>query len=180
MNRSARIRIGCLLFLFIVSACSKPTEISVNQPAATNNQSPSPRRITSESVVQVSVPPVTIAAGESTNAVVRLVIQSGYHVNANPPTFSYLKATELDIPASEGISASAVFYPKPHSRKFAFADKLLAVYEGETEIKATIKADNAAGKGEHSIAARLRVQACDDQVCYPPGQIELRIPVTVK
>lgn len=180
MNPSARIRIGCLLFLFIVSACSKPTESSLNQQASSNTQSPAPQRITSESVVKVSVPPVTIAAGGSTDAVVRLVIQSGYHVNANPPTFSYLKATQLDITASDGISASSVSYPSPLNRKFAFADKPLAVYEGEAEIKATFKADNAASKGEHSVAAQLRVQACDDQVCYPPGQIELRIPVMVK
>jgi DsbC/DsbD-like thiol-disulfide interchange protein len=86
----------------------------------------------------------------------------------------------LEIVASDGISASAVSYPAPQTRKFAFADKPLAVYEGETEIKATIKADKAASLGVHSIAAHLRVQACDEQVCYPPGQIELRIPVTVK
>src|SRR6185295_17270450 len=102
------------------------------------------------------------------------------HINANPPTFPYLKATELEIAASDGISASAVSYPSPLSRKFAFADKPLAVYEGETELKATIKADNTASKGEHSLTAQLRVQACDDQVCYPPGQIELKIAVTVK
>ena len=122
MNPSARIRIGCLLFLFIISACSKPIESSVNQ-ASSNTQSPAPHRITSESVVKASAPQVIIAAGGSTDAVVRLAIQSGYHVNATPPTFPYLKATQLDIAASDGISASTVSYPTPHSRKFAFADK---------------------------------------------------------
>jgi hypothetical protein len=179
MKLSGRIRIGSLLFLLILSACTKSTESSVNQPAR-RNESPAPQKITSESVVKASAPPITIAAGGSANAVVRLVVQTGYHVNANPPTFPYLKATELGISASDGISASSVSYPSALTRKFAFADKPLAVYEGESEIKATIKADNAASKGEHSIAAHLRVQACDDQVCYPPGQIELRIPVTVK
>jgi len=180
MNPSARIYIGCLLFLFIVSACSKPTKNSVNQPASSNTQSPAPQRITSESVVKVSAGPVAVAIGESTDAVVRLIIQSGYHVNANPPTYSYLKPTQLDVTASDGISATSVSYPSPLTKKFAFADKPLAVYEGETEIKATIRAHTTARKGEHSVAAQLRVQACDDQVCYPPGQIELRIPVTVK
>lgn len=180
MNPFARIRISCLLVLFIVSACSKPADNPNNQSAKSDTQTPAPRRITSESVVKASAEPVAVAGGQPAVTIVRLAIKSGYHVNANPPTFSYLKATELEIPASDGISASSVSYPSPLSRKFAFADKPLAVYEGETEIKATIKADKAAGKGEHSIAAHLRVQACDDQVCYPPGQIELRIPVTVK
>src|SRR6266404_1796854 len=180
MNPSARIGIGCLLFLFIVSACSKSTENSVNQPASSNTQSPAPQRITSESVVKVSAEPVAIAIGKSTDAVVRLTIQSGYHVNANPPTYSYLNATQLYVTTGDGISATSFSYPSPLTKKFAFADKPLAVYEGETEIKATIKADTAASKGEHSVAAQLRVQACDDQVCYPPGLVELRIPVTVK
>lgn len=179
MNPFARVSIGCLLVLFVVSACSKPVEISVNQPTS-NPQAPAPRRITSESVVQASALPATLAGGESTNAIVQLKIRNGYHVNANPPTFPYLKPTELEIVASDGISGSSVSYPTPLTRKFAFADKPLSVYEGETEIKAIIKADKAAGKGDHSIAAHLRVQACDEQVCYPPGQIELRIPVTIK
>ncbi len=180
MNPSARIRIGCFLFLFIASACSKPAQNSVRQAASGTTPSPLTQRITSESVVKALAEPVAIAAGGSTVAIIRLAIQSGYHVNANPPTFSYLKATQLDITASDGIAASSVSYPAPLTRKLAFADKPLAVYEGETEIRAKIKADNGASKGEHSIAAQLRVQACDDQVCYPPGQIELRIPVTVK
>jgi thioredoxin:protein disulfide reductase len=173
MNSSVRIGIGFLLFLFIASACSKPADDSQSVSNA------STQRITSESVVKVSAQPVAMAAGESTDAVVRVTIQSGYHVNANPPTFPYLKATELDITAGDGISVSFVSYPTALTKKFAFADKPLAVYEGDTELKARLKADSAR-KGEHSLAAKLRVQACDDQVCYPPGQIELRIPVTVR
>ncbi|MFN2498731.1 MAG: protein-disulfide reductase DsbD domain-containing protein [Pyrinomonadaceae bacterium] len=176
MNPSARIRIGYLLFLFIASACSKPAQ---NEPSS-NTQSPAPQRITSESVVKVSAQPVAIARGESGDAVVRLTIQSGYHTNANPPTFPYLIATQLDITAGDGISVAFVSYPNALTKEFAFADKPLAVYEGETELRAKLKADSSASKGEHSIAAQLRVQACDHQVCYPPGQIGLRIPVTVK
>jgi DsbC/DsbD-like thiol-disulfide interchange protein len=175
-----RIAITCLLPLLVAAACSKPATNSAGG-SATTSEAPSPvGRVTSESVVVVAAQPVEIPGGGSRETVVKISIKAGYHVNANPPTFSYLKPTELDITASDGISAASVSYPSPLSRKFAFADKPLAVYEGETGIKATIKADKAAGKGEHSIAARLRVQACDDQVCYPPGQIELRIPVTIK
>ena len=176
MNPAARIRIGFLLFLFIASACSKPAR---NQPSS-DTQSPAPKRIRSESVVNASAQPVSIARGESGDAVVRLTIQSGYHTNANPPTFPYLIPTQLDITAGDGISVAFVSYPNALTKQFAFADKPLAVYEGETELRAKLKADSSATKGEHSVAAQLRVQACDDQVCYPPGKIELRIPVTVK
>jgi len=111
---------------------------------------------------------------------VRLTIQSGYHVNANPPTFPYLKATALEISPADGVSVAFVTYPKAVNKKFAFAEQALSVYEGETDLKATLKSDQTAKKGERSIPARLRIQACDDQVCYPPGTVELAIPVNVK
>jgi hypothetical protein len=54
------------------------------------------------------------------------------------------------------------------------------VTEEFIDLKATLKSDKTAEKGERSIPARLRIQACDDQVCYPPGTLELAIPVNVK
>ena len=170
--------IPCLLTLCILlDGCSQRSNTSQTPASASPVEA---KKITSTSVVHATAKPVELSPGGSGESVVTLKIQSGYHVNANPPTFPYLKATQLDVTASDGISASSVSYPTALTKKFAFAEKPLAVYEGETEIRATIKADATASKGEHSVAAQLRVQACDNQVCYPPGQIELRIPVTVK
>jgi thiol:disulfide interchange protein DsbD len=131
-------------------------------------------------VVHATAKPVEVSPGGSGELIVALKIENGYHVNANPPTYPYLKATELVITSSEGFSASPVSYPTAITKKFPFADKPLAVYEGDLALKSTIKADASVPRGEHSMAAVLRVQACDEQVCYPPGQIDLRIPVTVK
>jgi hypothetical protein len=66
------------------------------------------------------------------------------------------------------------------NKKFSFADELLAVYEGQVELKVALLADKGARHGQTSIPAKLRIQACDDQVCYPPGTIDVWIPVTVK
>ena len=81
---------------------------------------------------------------------------------------------------AEGLSVGPVSYPKALDKKFPFAEKPLAVYEGESEIKATLKAAKSAKPGQRSISGRLRIQACDDQVCYPPGRLELAIPVNIK
>jgi thiol:disulfide interchange protein DsbD len=168
----------CLLTLcFLLAGCSPQSNMSKTPASASPVEA---KKITSTGVVHATAKPVDVSPGGSGELIVALKIDNGYHVNANPPTFPYLKATQLDITAGDGISASSVSYPTALTKKFAFADKPLAVYEGETEIKATIKADATASKGEHSVAAQLRVQACDNQVCYPPGQIELRIPVLIK
>ena len=181
--RSTVTLVICLTMLFVSAACSRPSPPAPNsdsESASAPAVSAAAQRITSEGVVKAAAQRVEIPAGGSAEATVRLTIQSGYHVNANPPTFPYLKATVLEISTPEGVSVAFVTYPKAVNKKFAFAEQPLAVYEGDTDLKAMLKSDKRTNKGERSIPARLRIQACDDQVCYPPGTIELAIPVTVK
>lgn len=180
MTRLTQITIACLLLCLIAPACSKPVQHSAGESPTAPVESPAAQRITSASVVKVEAQPVEIPAGGSAEAVVRVAIQSGYHINANPPTYPYLKATALELPPLEGVSVAYVTYPKALEKKFGFAEKALAVYEGQTELKVTLKADKAAKTGERSIPAHLRIQACDDQVCYAPGTLELAIPVNIK
>ena len=183
MTRSTQLTIACLLLLLVASACSKPIQNSGSEsptaPAGTHALAED-KHIASVDVVKAAPQPVELAAGSSGEMRVRLTIQSGYHINANPPTYPYLIATALQISPADGVSLGPVTYPKPLSRKFVFAEKPLAVYEGETEVKATLKADKSARPGQHSQAVKLRIQACDEQVCYPPGTLDLMIPVTIK
>jgi DsbC/DsbD-like thiol-disulfide interchange protein len=166
-----------LMFLFccLMTGCAKaPAENS----AATNATEAPPIR--SVDVVKATPQQVTLAAGESGEAVVKLEIKNGYHVNANPPSFPYLKATELQISPADGISVQFMRYPDPLTKKFAFAEKPLAVYEGETTLKANIKADKTAKPGTHNLSAKLSVQACDEAVCYAPGTMDVTVPVNIK
>ena len=180
MTRSNFATIACLLLSFVTAACSKPAQ---NPAGASSTASPTlaeDKHVASVNVVKATPQPVELAAGSSGEAQVRLTIQSGYHINANPPTYPYLIATTLEMSQADGVSLGSITYPKPVSKKFVFAEKPLAVYEGETEVKATLKADKSAKRGQHSQAAKLRIQACDEQVCYPPGTLDLMIPVTIK
>ena len=121
-----------------------------------------------------------IVKGESGEAIVRLKIDDGYHVNANPPSFPYLIATQLELTPPTGISVDFISYPNALTKKFSFAEQPLAVYEGETYLKVRLTAAKSVAPGEHNLSAKLRVQACDDQVCYAPGTMDLTLPVTVR
>jgi DsbC/DsbD-like thiol-disulfide interchange protein len=180
MTRSSYATIACLLLLFVAAACSKPVQNPAGESSTASPPLAEDKRIASVSVVKATPQPVELAAGSYGEAQVRLAIQNGYHINANPPSYSYLIPTALEISPADGVSLGSVTYPKPVSKKFVFAEKPLAVYEGETEVKATLKADKSAKQGQHSLAAKLRIQACDEQVCYPPGTLDLVIPVTIK
>ncbi len=180
MTRFIQITIACLLLWLVTASCSKPPSTGSPAGATASPTLAEDKRVASVDVVKAEAQPFEIAAGSSGVAMVRLTIQSGYHINANPPTYPYLIATELEIPPAGGISLGFVTYPKPFERKFVFAEKSLAVYEGETALKATLRADQTAKRGQLSVAAKLRIQACDELVCYPPGNLDLVIPVTIK
>jgi Disulphide bond corrector protein DsbC len=159
-----------LLLCLVIAGCAKSPQSNVNEPP----------RIASVDVVEAHPRETTIARGESGDVIMPITIVSGYHVNANPPSYSYLKATELEIPAANGISVEFITYPDPLIKKFSFAEQPLAVYEGEAIVKARLKADSSAQTGKHNLSAKLRVQACDDKVCYAPGVLDVMVPVDIK
>jgi len=161
-----------LCLCLVVAGCAKP-----QPPPPKADQ---PREITSVGVVKVATPETNLAKGESGDAVVRLTIENGFHVNANPPTFPYLIPTELHITPADVVSVNFITYPNPISKTFSFAEKPLAVYEGAVDVKVRLSATKIAPAGVHNLSANLRVQACDDQVCYAPGSIDLKLPVSIK
>lgn len=165
------IALAGLLFV----ACAKPA--ADKQPASNTGGS----EILSTDVVKAMPEELTLAKGASAYASVRLQIQNGYHINANPPSYAYLKATELELKPAGGISVEFIKYPDPVTKTFSFnPDGPLKVYEREAIVTPMLKAAPSAETGKHNLSATLRVQACDDRLCYAPGTIDLTIPVTVK
>jgi len=160
-----------LLLCLLITACAK---------TGTNTTDNEPPRINSVDVVKAMPQETTLAPGESGDALVRLQIQNGYHVNANPPSQSYLKATEIELKPQQGISVEFITYPDPLLRTFSFSETPLKVYEGETNLKLRLHAEKTTTAGKHNLSAKLRVQACDDKVCYAPGAIDVTVPVNVK
>ena len=174
---SKRIFVFVAVLIAVTAACSRSKPPS-SESGVTNSQPAQPRH--SVDVVKATAKDVTIKAGSDGDAVVQLAIENGYHVNANPPTFSYLKATELQLQQSPGVSVSFIVYPNPLTKTFPFAERPLAVYEGVTDIKANLKVDKSTKPGQHDLPANIQVQACDNQVCYAPGTLEITIPLIVK
>ncbi|HSE34117.1 MAG TPA: protein-disulfide reductase DsbD domain-containing protein [Pyrinomonadaceae bacterium] len=162
----------------LATACSRSSQTKAPPPGLP--ESSEGRRIASVDVVKVSPEEVTLSPGGSVDAPVRLTIDNRFHVNANPPTFPYLIPTELEVKPDAGVSISFIKYPDPLTRSFEFAEKPLAVYEGETSITVRLQADPTARPGRTNLAATLRVQACDEKVCYPPGSKDVVIPVVVQ
>ena len=180
LRRISYLALFCSLALSF-SACSRRTSEPTAPPAPTSPAGPATQTPgNSVKFVKAAASAVEIPAGGEAEAVVKLSIQNGYHVNANPPTYPYLRATEVVVQTGDGVSVGFITYPNSLNKKFSFAEKPLSVYEGEAAIKVMLKAARSAPKGTRSLPAKVNVQACDDQVCYAPGTLELSIPVTIK
>ena len=153
--------------------------------------SSSPVAISSSAqIVKVTTEPVSIAMSGSADAIVRLSIAPGFHINANPATFTYLIATEvkLVVNANEAFPVMGKpIYPTAIRKRFAFADQPLAVYEGDVEIKIPLtlaalgRSEVTVARGAHlSFPIEVRVQACDQEKCFAPDTLKTAIPVDVK
>jgi len=154
--------------------------------ALTTNVSPSSSPAASQAsaklpadIVRVSAPEIELRAGTTGEATVQLTIANGYHVNANPATHSFLIPTKLDVTAENGITTGVPVYPAPLTKKFAFDEKPLAVYEGATAIKLPVTVGAATPKGARTLRAKIRVQPCNDDACFPPRTVETSIPVRI-
>ena len=166
MNRRLLFLLGLTL---CIPGCQKGNA-PVNQGPATPSEISS-----SQQVVKAYAHFIPKSA---TPANVELAVSPGFHINANPATFSYLIATEVQPGKVEGVSVARVEYPAGVSRKFVFAEQPLSVYEGNVTIPLplTIAAD---AKGQKLLPLKIRVQACDEEKCFPPATLDAAVAIDI-
>src|SRR5438105_1809374 len=84
---------------------SAPPDSSAASPAATPAAAQAtPATVPPPQPVNVNVEEVQLAAGGAGEAVVRLDIAEGFHVNANPASDKFYVATEVQAEPQEGIT----------------------------------------------------------------------------
>lgn len=144
-------------------------------PAALHALPPAPE----QARLAVGADRTAYAAGEPALITAQVKINSGWHVNANPPTFPYLIPTTLELALPAGWPAPRVEYPAPKKQKFAFEEELLAVYDGDAAILARFAVPAGTADGTYPVAAKLTYQACNDRQCLPPvdtaATLELKV-----
>lgn len=191
MRKKFFLSMFILLAVFAAACSSSSNSNTINQrqgssPNADNkppqaiNASPNQTRDknTPPQVITISAPRVAIKGGTG-EVVISIKIADGYHINANPPSEAFLKPTEVEITSANGITAEKPVYPPALNKKFPFSEKEIAVYEKEATIKVKLRAAAGATKGEQLITGVLRYQACDNEVCYPPTNMDLMIATTI-
>jgi hypothetical protein len=157
------------LFLAMMLALSAACKSSSPTPAA--------KEISSSDQVVKAFSHFIPSASPPAN--IELVISPGFHVNANPATFPYLIATEVQPGKVDGITVGdKLAYPPPKMETFAFAEQPLAVYEGSVTIPIPLTAATGA-TGHRTIPFKILVQACDAEKCYPPATLDAALPIDI-
>src|ERR1041385_502031 len=139
--------------MLVLTGCQRNSP----QPA----QAPATPSEVSSSAQVVKVVSHFIPKSASAPANVELEITPGFHVNANPATFPYLIATEVQPGQGDGITVGKIAYPAGVMKKFEFADQPLSVYEGKVTIPIPIIVA-ADAKGQRMLPLKVRVQASDN------------------
>ncbi|HUJ41399.1 MAG TPA: protein-disulfide reductase DsbD domain-containing protein [Candidatus Acidoferrales bacterium] len=106
-------------------------------------------------------------------------VAPGYHVQANKVLEEYLIPLTVTPELPPGFRLLDTTYPKAQLKKFPFAAKPMAVYEGRFLVRMKLAAEAGAPAGPVKIPMTLRFQACNDELCLPPARLPLTAEFTV-
>ena len=120
-----------------------------------------------------------LRTGSTAEATVHVSVESGYHVQSNPPSAGYLIATLLKLGRIPGVQAGKVKYPKGAPYKLEGSDEVLSTYSGSFDLSVPVRVSRAARPGGGQLKGTLRFQACDEHACYAPVTVPVSIPVRV-
>ncbi len=120
-----------------------------------------------------------LPAGSACQVVVVLEVAKGWHVNANPATEEFQIPTKVTWKSKNGLELVDVKYPKGSGFKFEGSDDEVMVYEGEVQIRGTLKIPKEAGGLTEDMEITINYQACNEKGCLPPKSIKLtgKLPI---
>ena len=120
-----------------------------------------------------------VRAGGTARAAVEVRLPPQLHVQSNAPRDPALIPTELTFNPPAGVRAAEIVFPKATDFQQAGLPQPLAVFEHEFAIGVQFAVEKGTAPRTIEIPGRLRYQACDDKVCYPPQTAEVRWTLSV-
>ena len=122
---------------------------------------------------------VTAKRNADLTAKIEVAIAAGYHINSNAPHEAYLIPLRLTwTPAP--LAVETVTFPKARDEKYQFSEQPLSVFTGNFEIATKFKVPADALSGQSILAGKLRYQACNNTMCFPPKTVEVKLPIEVQ
>lgn len=117
---------------------------------------------------------------ENPTQVLKLAMKPGYHTNSNKPAEDYLIPFKLTWETGGPLEVVEVVYPPGKMAKYEFSEKPISVLGGEFEVVTKFKRAANPALGPGFLSGKLRYQACNDKMCFPPKTVEIKLPVLMQ
>ena len=118
-------------------------------------------------------------AGNSVRAALQVKLPERFHVQSNAPRDPAFIPTVLTVDTPAGVRVAEIVFPPATDLKQVGQSQPLAVFEHEFAIGVRFELSADVARGPLDIPGRLRYQACDDRLCYPPATADFRWTVPV-
>ena len=112
-----------------------------------------------------------VRAGAHVRVALKVAVPEGLHTQSNKPREPAFIPTVLTVDPPPGVTVDEIVWPPPTDLVQAGANLPLAVFEREFLVGVQLSIP-ASATGDLSVPARLRYQACDANLCYPPATAE--------
>lgn len=133
----------------------------------------------SAQTVSGSIGKGSVSRGTTVRGYVVLDIPGGLHVNSNSPKSKYAIPTVVSVSAT-GARVGGVSYPRGKNRKFSFSDDTINIYEGRVSFGFNVTVPKGFKGNTVRVRAKVRYQACTDEVCYAPKTKDITITASVR
>jgi hypothetical protein len=147
------------LIVVVGLLCGVPAGAQLQRPRA---------EVTPVATVAEAKPGATVAV------LLKVKLPKDVHVQADKPKDPSLIATTLTIDAPAGVSVEKISYPSATELSQQGRREKLLVFGPEFEIEARLALDTSVAPGELVVPARLRYQACNDTMCFPPTRSDVQ------
>lgn len=132
-------------------------------------------------ILTLQEPQKVIVARQGDVAVaLKLSMRPGYHANSDKPSEDFLIPLRLTWDSKAPVEAVETVYPKAKLEKFEFTEKPISVVDGDFEIVTRFRRAPNAMPGPAFLSGKLRYQACNDKMCFPPKTIDVKVPLLVQ
>ena len=133
---------------------------------------------------RATLTPIVEASAAHPGSTIRVALQAklpdnSLHVQSDKPRDPTFIPTVFTVEPPAGITVRALAYPPASELKQEGLAEPLDVFGSEFAIGAELDVASSVAPGTVVIPARLRYQACDDKVCYPPttGTLEFTVQI---
>ncbi len=111
--------------------------------------------------------------GSSARLALKVGVPEGLHTQSNKPRDPLLIPTTLKVDAPANATVEEFVWPPAIDLKQVTGDKPLAVFEREFLVGVKLSLSSSIAPGDLPVRGRLRYQACDVNLCYPPATADV-------